>query len=149
MQRDMRWGRAKGNESKAACVWCSVLFACFCLAAAPDDRGSLSLMVPEALHVDDHVTLTLTLALPAGARGPLLVTPRSQGGALEVVRGRLLRSDARDASANPLVFELPVLARSAGQAVVSVRALVVRCADGRCEPLTLETRKSVLVLPRP
>jgi hypothetical protein len=144
----MRQGRARGSERKRARTWCTVLLACLCLAAAPAETGALSLSVPESLHVDDHVTLTLTLALPADARGPLLVTPRSQGSAIEVVRGRLLRSDARDASANPLVFELPVLARSAGQAVVSVRAQLVRCVAGRCEPVVLETRKSVLVLPR-
>ncbi len=130
-------------------AWCAGLFACLCLAASPAEPGGLSLAVPDALHVADHVALTLMLTLPRDATGPLLVTPRSQGGAIEVVRGRLLRSDAKDPGANPLVFELPVLARSAGQAMVSVRAQLVRCVNGRCEPLTLETRKSVLVLPRP
>ena len=120
-----------------------------CLGAAPAETGMLTVVVPETVHVDDHVALTLTLTLPSDARGPLLVTPRAQGSAIEVVRGRLMRSDAKDANGNPLVFELPVLARSAGQAVVSVRAQLVRCVAERCQPLVLETRANVLVLPRP
>jgi hypothetical protein len=126
----------------------SVVFACFCLAATPLDRGTLNVSVPEPIHVGDHASLTLTLHLPDGAKGPVLVTPRTQGSAVEVVRGRLLKSDAKDPGADPLVFELPMLARSAGQAVVSVRALVYRCDDAECDALTLEARKNVLVLPR-
>ena len=148
MQPGMRRARA-GGESRRARPWWGVLWACLCLAAAPAAEGALSLAVPDRLHVEDHVALTVTLELPGDARGPLLVTPRAQGSAIEVVRGRLLRADARDPAANPLVFDLPVLARSAGQAVVSVRALVYRCQDGMCEPVTLETRRNVLVLPRP
>jgi hypothetical protein len=137
------------RESKRRGPWLFSLLSCaLLLGAAPDEAARLRVSVPESLRVGDHVALVITLDLPAGELGPLLVTPRSQGEALEVVRGRLLLSDARDANARPLVFHVPAIARAPGQALVNVRALVYRCADGACEPLTLDTQTSVLVLPR-
>jgi hypothetical protein len=137
-----------GAPRVRAISWFCALAACFCLGAVPDATGALSVSVPDTLHVGDHVSLVLTLSLPEGQKGPILLTPRSQGDALEVVRGRLLHADARDPEIAPLVFDVPAIARAPGQAVVHVRALVYRCTDGTCEPLTLETRKTVLVLPR-
>jgi hypothetical protein len=63
-----------------------------------------------------------------------------------VVKGRLLRSDARDAQANPLVFELPVLARAPGSALIGVRLLAYLCEPG-CRAVEVEARANVMVLP--
>lgn len=57
----------------------------------------------------------------ATAAGPLLVTPTSDGPAIEVVRGRLLRADAEDPRVTPLRFHVPFVASSPGDAVVRVR----------------------------
>jgi hypothetical protein len=108
----------------------------------------LSIAVPEALRVGDHRALVLTLSLPPDVATPLLVTPRGEGEALEIVRGRLLRADARDPQGTPLVFDLPVVARQPGTAVVRVRAAAYRCREKQCRELEVEAVKTVLVLPR-
>ncbi|MGE0786901.1 MAG: hypothetical protein AB7S26_14610 [Sandaracinaceae bacterium] len=76
---------------------------------------------------------------------PLLVTPWSEGTAIEVVRGRLVRAEARDPSADVLEFRIPIIARSPGTAVLRVRAAgyVCGCPEGdrcteRCRSVTAE-----------
>jgi hypothetical protein len=77
-----------------------------------------------------------------------LITPFREGQALEVVKGRLLRSDARDPNERPLRFELPMLARAAGVARVGVHLLAYVCeSDDRCRAVEAETRVDIVVLP--
>jgi len=59
-----------------------------------------------------------------------LLTPSVEGEALRVVRGRLLRADARRDADGALHFAIPVLARSAGTAVLHVQLLAYRCRPG-------------------
>ncbi len=68
---------------------------------------------------------------------PLLITPRSEGTAIEVVRGRLLRAEARDPDAEVLEFRLPIVARGAGDAVLRVRAQGYVC-EARCRATVAE-----------
>jgi hypothetical protein len=115
--------------------------------AADLGQPRLVLEVPRELHVGEHAYVELVVDLPAEAAEPLLVTPYREGEALEVVRGRLLRSDARDPMAKPLRFALPVLARAAGSALIGVRLLAYLCVP-RCSAVEVEARANVLVLPR-
>jgi hypothetical protein len=115
--------------------------------AADLGQPRLVLEVPRELHVGEHAHVELLVDLPPEAAEPLLVTPYREGEALEVVKGRLLRSDARDPTAKPLRFALPVLARAAGSALIGVRLLAYVCAP-RCRAIEAETRANVLVLPR-
>jgi hypothetical protein len=108
---------------------------------------TLELEVPADLHVGEHARVLLSARLPTGAAKPLLVTPFREGSALEIVKGRLLRSDAADATANPLRFELPVVALAPGAAVIGVRVLAYVCRD-TCRAVEVETRANVVVLPR-
>jgi hypothetical protein len=107
----------------------------------------LSLHVPSELRVGEHAHVDLLVELPAEAAEPLLLTPYREGEALEVVKGRLLRSDARDPSAQPLRFELPVVARTPGTGLIGVRLLAYLCTP-RCRAVEVETRAKVVVLPR-
>jgi hypothetical protein len=75
------------------------------------------------------------------------LTPYREGRSLEVVKGRLLRSDARDPTAKPLRFALPVLASAPGTALIGVRLLAYVCAP-RCRAVEAETRANVVVLAR-
>ncbi len=77
---------------------------------------------------------------------PLLVTPSSEGTALEVVRGRLLRAEAQDPRAEVLEFQVPVVARGPGTAVVRVRAAGYAC-EARCRPVHAEASLIVHVAP--
>jgi hypothetical protein len=107
----------------------------------------LTLSAPRELHVGEHAHVELLVELPPEAAEPLLITPYREGEALDVVKGRLLRSDARDPAARPLRFALPVLASAPGTAWVGVRLLAYLCAP-RCRAVEVETRANVVVLPR-
>src|SRR5690606_37787427 len=87
--------------------------------AEAQDGGPIAIeLVAPPLHAGDRAEL-IARVRGAGAH-PLLVTPRSEGTAIEVVRGRLLRAEAVDPSADPLEFRVPVIAQLAGTAVVRV-----------------------------
>jgi hypothetical protein len=111
-------------------------------APAPD----LLLTAPEEIRAGQRAALRVTLTLPPGYARNVLLTPSVEGEALDVVRGRLMGGDALDPEARPLVFELPLLARTPGRSVVRVHALTYRC-DARCVAVAVEARASLLVLP--
>lgn len=141
-ERSGRWGAALST----------LLVASLWVGRAETQAGAaspaLQLTPPRELHVGEHARFELIVTLPAQAAGPLLITPFREGQALEVVKGRLLRSDARDADETPLRFELPVLARAAGVARVGVRLLAYVCErDDRCRAVEAEARVDVMVLP--
>jgi len=116
-------------------------------AQEPAAPPRLTLKVPTELHAGEHALLLLEVRLPAHAGKPLLLTPFHEGESVEIVKGRLLRSDARDPAANPLHFELPILAHAAGAAVVGVRLLAYVC-QRQCRAVEIEARSNVVVLPR-
>jgi hypothetical protein len=93
---------------------------------------------PHEMHPGDHAEVVVLVHAEDAARGPLLVTPSIDGAAVEVVRGRLFRFDADDASSDPLRFRVPVLARSVGTAVLSVRVDGHSCEGSRCDPVGAE-----------
>ena len=80
-------------------------------------------------------TSTSSCACPDGDEQPLLLTPASEGDAVRVVRGRLMRADAQPTPNGELRFEVPVVVRSAGTAVLRVDVLTYHCersAASRC-----------------
>jgi hypothetical protein len=107
----------------------------------------LVLEVPRELHVGEHAHVELTVELPPEAAEPLLLTPFREGRSLEVVKGRLLRGDARDPGAELLRFALPVLATAPGTALIGVRLLAYLCTP-RCRAVEAEARANVVVLAR-
>src|SRR5690606_21581860 len=91
----------------------------------------LRLTAPAEIRALRRGSLRVALMLPPGLSKSVLLTPSVEGEALEVVRGRLMGGDALDPDARPLVFELPLLARTPGRSVVRVHAVTYRC-DTRC-----------------
>jgi hypothetical protein len=149
----MRLTERSGGGRRAA-LGAVLLCASLLLVAALADAGAdsatpprLMLQVPRELHVGEPAHVELTVELPPEAAEPLLLTPYREGKSLEVVKGRLLRSDARDPAANPLRFALPVLATAPGTALIGVRLLAYLCAP-RCRAVEVETRANVMVLAR-
>ena len=81
---------------------------------------------------------------------PLLVTPRSEGTALDVVRGRLTRGDALDSDTRPLQFRIPVVARTAGTAILRVHLTTFRCDDhDECVPVEAEASLTLRIRASP
>ena len=137
---------------RAAAVLLALSLLCSGAALGARAQGAelptLALELPADLRVGQHARVLLAVYLPPAAERPLLVTPFHEGAALEIVKGRLLRSDARDPAANPLRFELPVLALAPGAAVIGARLLAYLCAGEQCGAVEVEARANLVVLPR-
>jgi hypothetical protein len=114
------------------------LVAFACAVAHAQAPLTITLEAPTTMHPGDHAEIVAIVHAEELARGPLLVTPSADGAAIEVVRGRLFRFEAEDPSADPLRFHVPVLARSAGTAVLSVRVDGHACDGPHCTAVTAE-----------
>lgn len=97
-------------------------------AAAPDLQ--ITLQPEQHLARDAHTAIEVIVQLPAASADlPLLLTPRIEGAAVELVRGRLLRSDAKKREDGGLRFEIPVVARSEGTAILRVSVVTFVCSQ--------------------
>ncbi len=102
---------------------------------------------PEPRRVGDRSEVIVRVRIEGGAE-PLMLTPTSEGPAVEVVRGRLLRGDADDRSADELRFRIPIIARSPGTAVLRVQVDGHSCdARARCRAVRGEAAAPVVVRP--
>ena len=99
---------------------------------------------PESLHAGDRTFVELRVW--ADAQMPVMVTPRAEGDAVEVVRGRLLRPDAVDPEASPLVFRIPIAAREPGPARVRVDVQSFTCEGDDCRRVQGEAQADVRVV---
>ena len=131
-----------------------VAVAAAALAAMPAGAGraaapgfALRIAAPERLAPGAPATIDVFVRLPPGPEQPLLLTPSSEGEALRVVRGRLLRTDARRTPDGELHFQVPVETRGEGTAVLRVHLLTYRCA-GRCEAVQLDQSLALQVRAR-
>ncbi len=81
---------------------------------------------PAHLAVGDRAGIVLHVHLQPDDHLPVLVTPTSEGTAIEVVRGRLLRADAHEEGHGRIRFDVPIVARGAGTSIfrANVRAYV-------------------------
>jgi len=114
-------------------IACGLVLVSSVHAQAPGMRVTLE--PPEGLTEGDRAEVVAVVELDPPNDLPLLVTPTSEGTAVEVVRGRLLRADAEDPGALPLRFRVPIVARGSGTAVLRVRASGWICAE-RCRAAT-------------
>jgi len=110
-------------------------------AAAPQAAGQAkpearapAVSAGAALRIEAPATLPIgasriavVVRLPKGPTMPLLLTVRVEGEALQVVRARFLRSDARLERSGELRFEVPVLAHAAGIALLRAELSTYRC----------------------
>lgn len=156
-------GPASAGGARVAVVLCA-----FCLASAAataagaaqtrpggDDDSApgaaaadLVIENPPSLTVGDRASVIAVVRItPAGDR-PVLVTPSSEGTAVEVVRGRLLRGDADDPDAEELRFSIPIVARAPGTAVLRVHVSGWACAE-RCRPVEDDAEVVMRVARRP
>lgn len=115
-------------------------------ATAAAQEATVTLEPPERLVEGD--TATVVAIVTVGPDVPVMLTPASEGTAVEVVRGRLLREDADDPTAATLRFRVPVVARGPGTAVLRVRVRSFSCPDRSCEPTSAESSVVVRVLRR-
>lgn len=107
----------------------------------------VALEPPPRLSVGDRAEVIALVRTGERAGAPMLLTPSSEGSAVEVVRGRLMRGDADPSEGDVLRFRVPIVARTAGTAVVRVRVDGFACEAQRCLPLVVESSVALEVLP--
>jgi|GEM_PF-6642372 len=106
----------------------ALAFSARAIAVAPELQ--ISLRPEQHLPRDAHTAIEVIVQLPEGSADlPLLLTPRIEGAAVELVRGRLLRSDAKLVERGRLRFEVPVVARSEGTAILRVSVTTYVCSQ--------------------
>ena len=107
------------------------------LALAP--QLQITLQAEQHLPRDAHTAIPVFVQLPEGSDAlPLLLTPRIEGAAVELVRGRLMRSDAKQEDRTRLRFEVPVVARSQGTAILRISVVTYVCAQS-CQRIEATT----------
>jgi hypothetical protein len=136
------------SASRIAFVFSLALAVCGRAAAVTGDP-TLSVEAPSEMLVGARLSVPITVHIDRKAGNridtmPVMISAHTAGRALDVVKGRLLRADALDPNANPLRFELPVVASSPGVALLTVTLLTYRCGF-RCEAIRSETTRQVLV----
>jgi hypothetical protein len=107
----------------------------------------IALEPPARIEVGDRAEVVARVRLAPSAATPMLLTPATEGLAIEVVRGRLTRADGETVGERELRFRIPFVARAAGTAVVRVRLDGFACRDGRCRAVQVEAAIALDVRP--
>lgn len=120
--------------------------------ARPTPRIEVLLAPPhEAMHIGQPFEVVATIRLAQGARGPFLLTPVSDGPAVEILRGRLSALDADEVASRDGATEarlrIPMLAHAAGDAVLRARLDAYGCERGRCHAIRAEATHALSVEP--
>lgn len=103
------------------------------VAFADGEEVIVRILPPERLAVGDHAEVIVEVEAPHSASQPLILTPTSEGTAIEVVRGRFLRTDATE-QGGVLRFRVPIVAGNAGTSVFRVRVTTYVCTT-RCRAI--------------
>ena len=106
----------------------------------------IELASEQSLRAGAHAVIEVKVVVPAGEDAPLLLTPSVEGDAVEVVRGRLSRSDAKIVPPDGLRFEVPVRARSEGTAILRVDVTTYVC-ERQCRRVVLRASQVLRVVP--
>jgi len=90
-------------------------------------RADVEVIAPASLAAPGPAEVVVLVRVRPASRRPVLVTPSSEGDAIEIVRGRLLRADAESPEAETLRFRVPIVARTAGTAIFRVQVVGYTC----------------------
>lgn len=104
-------------------VW--ALLASSVLGATAFAQMRLEFEPPARLVPGDRASVVLRIHAPGPH--PILVTPRTEGAAVELARGRLQREDATEAEDGSLEFRIPVIAHEPGPATLHVQIATYEC----------------------
>lgn len=106
---------------------------------------------PARLAVGARAEVIARVRLRDHAGRPLMLTPATEGTAIEVVRGRLTRADAdaQTEESDELRFRIPIVARMVGTAVLRVRIDGFACRAARCGAVQIEESVAIDVQPAP
>ena len=130
------------TERLAAWAIAAALVAAPALAQLPASPA-LRIEGPPSLPIGAS-RVAVIVRLPQGPTMPLLLTVSVDGEALQVVRGRFLRADAKLEKSGELRFDVPVLARAPGIAMLRAELSTYRCEES-CQPVRARGDLQLLV----
>ncbi len=140
--------------AKRSLLVSGLTFACAIVAIrheahADADDLTVRIIPPERLTAGDHTEVVVEVSARATQAQPLILTPTSEGDAIEVVRGRFLRSDATVALPDDgmLRFRVPIVAQSSGTSVFRVRVTSYVCTT-RCRAVDADSFVVLRAIPR-
>ena len=110
-------------------------------------QAQLRIAPPATLTAGTPALIEVYVRLPPGPEQPVLLTPRSEGAAVRVTRGRLLRADAQLTADGELRFLVPVAVTGAGTAVLHVDLLTYHCAR-KCEAVRATASRTLQAVAR-
>lgn len=122
--------------------------------SSAQDAGPIEVRIEVArtvVHPGETGEIVAVVTVRESADAPFLLTPTSDGPAVVMVRGRLLRADAEDPRTRPLRFHVPFVARTPGDAVLRVRIDGWDCPEVEGEPTrcrAVETEAAVTMTVR-
>lgn len=119
-------------------------------AATPRGQVTLTLEAPaRELRANEPFEVVATIRFGPGTRGPFLLTPTSDGPAVEILRGRFSGIDAEPAAegAREVTLRMPMFASVAGDTVLRAHVDAFACEAGRCRAARAEASRAITVLP--
>lgn len=133
----MRVGSLRGlarERARSVAALGAVLSAVLLAASASAGAGRIGLRIepPALLQTGDHASIAVHVTVAEDGAVPVVLTPSIEGTAVELARGRLSRADARRAADGSLRFEVPVIARGEGTAILRVELASYECKP-RCK----------------
>ena len=108
-----------------------------------DSEPALAIETEGAL-AEGPARLEVAVQLGDAPPQPLLLDVSSEGEALQVVRGRFLRADARAGDDGTLHFSVPIVVRAQGNAIVRAQLLTYRCRES-CRALRASAQRTLTV----
>jgi hypothetical protein len=115
--------------------------------ATKDGAAALRIVVPDGLTPGSPALIEVYVRLPPGPEQPVLLTPSSEGEAVRVTRGRLLRADATRTDGGELRFQVPIAVVGTGTAVLHVALLTYQC-KARCDTVRAQASRTLQIASR-
>jgi len=109
-------------------------------------RSVTVVIAADAELVFGPARLEVVVELGDSREQPLMLDVASEGEALQVVRGRFRRSDARLDGDGRLHFSVPIVVRAQGSAIVRTELRTYRCSQG-CREVRVSSQRTLTVGP--
>ena len=121
-----------------ACVWPCGLSA--------QERAATVVIEAQAALALGPARLEVVVELGDSREQPLMLDVASEGEALQVVRGRFRRTDARVGDDGRLHFSVPIVVRAQGNAIVRTELRTYRCRQS-CQEVRVSVQRTLTVGP--
>jgi hypothetical protein len=124
----------------------SVLATVWPCALSAEERAVPVVIEAEAALALGPARLEVVVEMGDSREQPLMLDVASEGEALQVVRGRFRRADARLGEDGRLRFSVPIVVRAQGNAIVRTELRTYRCRES-CREVRVRVQRTLTVGP--